>query len=123
MTNYLQDNLDNKYKLKRNSDEDETCILKFSSCDDNKYQMYNLNIRELKEFIKFAKKVENMQWKDIRRDRGLNYESLKGLKNPLYLSEDVVLHSMRLSKKFRIIGYKDKNMFYIIWFDNNHETC
>ena len=113
----------NKYELKTKSDENKCCILKFSMCDNNKYQLYNLNSRNLKEFIKFAKKVESMPWKEIRVDPGLKYESLPELKGPLYISSDITLHSMRMSQKSRVIGYKENEFFYIVWFDNNHKTC
>ena len=118
INSYLQ--LD-EYKLKQ-SEDDKCCVLKFSKCDD-KHPLWNLNKRELKDFIKFCKKVENMPWKDIRSDTGLNYESLKGINKPLYLSEDITLHSMRLSQKSRIVGYREHEFFYIVWFDYNHKTC
>lgn len=111
----------NEYNLKQSND-DKYCILKFSRCDD-KYPIWNLSKRELKDFIKFCKKIENMTWKDIRKDIGLKYEILKNLDKPVFLSEDVTLHSMRLSQKSRIIGYRESEFFYIVWFDNNHETC
>lgn len=112
-----------KYQLKVSTDENKKCILKFIMCDDNKYQIYNLNQRELKEFLKFAKKVEQLEWKDIRKDVGLKYKSLNNLCPPSYISKDITLHSMRASQKFRIIGYKEKEFFYIVWFDKDHETC
>ena len=52
------------YKLNINGSDEKTCNLKFSMCDD-KYPMYKLKQDELKEFIKFAKKVENLEWKDV----------------------------------------------------------
>lgn len=109
--NSVQENFDNK-----------TCVLKFSMCDD-KYPMYELNSNEIKEFIKFAKKVENTAWKDIKNDHGLRYEILKNYNKPKNISTDVTISSMRLSQKFRIIGYRQNEYFYIVWFDNNHETC
>lgn len=104
-----------------NADEKE-CVLKFSMCD-SKHTLYELNQKELKEFIKFAKKVETTKWKDIKNDKGLKYEKLSNINTPSNISNDVVIRSMRLSNKFRIIGYRDKEYFYIVWFDNNHEEC
>ncbi len=111
-----------KYKLNNSSTDNNTCTLKFSMCDD-KYPIYNLNTNELKEFIKFAKKVEKLEWKDIKKDRGMRYEVLHNMRIPDNISKDVTIQSMRLSEKFRIIGYRDNEHFYIIWFDNNHNTC
>ena len=110
------------YQLNDNSSDDKPCTLKFSMCDD-KYPMYKLKQDELKEFIKFAKKVENMEWKNIKKDKGLRYETLKGIDKPDNISKDITIRSMRLSKKFRILGYRQDEYFYIIWFDNNHDTC
>ena len=42
---------------------------------------------------------------------------------PDSISKDVTIRSMRLSQKFRIIGYREGEYFYIVWFDNKHETC
>lgn len=118
----LRKNETPRYQLNNSSTDDKACLLKFSMCDD-KYPMYNLNSDEIKEFIKFAKKVENMEWKDIKRDKGLRYEVLENFDKPNNISKDVVIRSMRLSKKSRIIGYRESEFFYIVWFDNKHATC
>ena len=111
----------NDYSINK-STENNTCILKFSMCDD-KYPLYKLNSNELKEFINFAKKVENIEWKDVKNHSGLRYKVLNDIKVPSNISKDITIRSMRLSDKFRIIGFRDKEYFYIIWFDNNHATC
>lgn len=111
LTNQIKESADNKF-----------CTLKFSMCDD-KYPLYALNSNELKEFVDFAKKVEKIEWKDIKNYRGLRYEVLKNMKMPDNISKDITIRSMRLSDKFRIIGFRDEEYFYIVWFDNNHLTC
>ncbi len=115
-------NTPDTYKLKRTSDDDKYCLLKFSQCDD-KYPMYKLNKEHLKEFIRYAKKVENMTWKEIKTHVGLNYETLSGIGKPDNVPKDVTLTSMRMSQKSRIIGYKQENFYYIVWFDINHKSC
>lgn len=114
--------LPNLNKKQEEKADDKFCTLKFSMCD-NKYPMHELSSSEIKEFIAFAKKVETIQWKNIKNVRGLNYEVLHNFLAPSNISKDVTIRSMRLSKKFRIIGYRDGEYFYIIWFDNKHETC
>lgn len=108
--------------LIKNSSDNTTCTLKFSMCDD-KYPLCNLNSNELKEFVQFAKKVEKIEWRDIKNYKGLRYEVLHNMKMPNNISKDMTIRSMRLSNKFRIIGYRDTEYFYIVWFDNNHVTC
>ena len=110
------------YKLNSNSYDNENCILKFSNCD-KKFPLWNLNKTELKAFISFAKKIENLSWKEIKFYDGFNYEPLPNLTPPSNLEKDITLHSMRISQKFRIIGYRLESFFYIVWFDKNHITC
>ena len=113
---------ENYYKLNKTSSDDKKCILKFSMCDD-KYPLHNLEKDELKEFVKYAKKVENLEWKEIKIDKGLKYETLPIKEKPQNISRDITIRSMRMSLKSRIIGYRSDEYFYIIWFDNNHKTC
>lgn len=101
--------------------DNTTCNLKFSRCDDNKYQLCALNKEQLKRFVSFAKKIENMKWVDINNSTSINYENINNLKKPDFISNDINLKSMRVDKKFRIYGYRMRNDFYIIWFDPNHE--
>ena len=32
------------------------------------------------------------------------------------------MESLRVDGKFREIGYRDNEYFYIVWFDHNHEV-
>ena len=113
----------NFYSLEKDNNDDKLCCLRFSQCDDNKHQLWKLNKEEIKIFISYAKKIEKLPWREIFHNKGLNYEKLLELKIPDYLDKDISLYSMRADIKFRIIGYRIDNYFYIVWFDNNHETC
>ena len=108
------------YKLKQSND-DKYCTLKFSSCDD-KFPLYVLTKEELKAFIAFAKKIENLTWKDIKTYRGLKFEEIENLVKPDNISKDITLCSLRVSKKFRIVGYRQDEYFYIVWFDAQHKS-
>lgn len=108
------------HEVNQSSDE-KTCNLKFSNCDDNKYSLCDLGKAELKKFVAYAKKVENMKWVDIKKSKGLNYESIYELKPPSNISEEIVLKSMRVDGEFRVFGYRMNESFYIVWFDPNHE--
>jgi hypothetical protein len=98
----------------------KTCNLKFSKCDDNKYQLWDLKKDELKKFVSFAKKIENSTWNDIQVSKGYHYETIKNVILPNFISKDIVLKSLRVDNKFRIYGYRMEDDFYIIWFDPNH---
>ena len=111
------------HSLSTNNSEDKTCCLKFSQCDDNKYQLWCLGREDIKRFISYAKKVESLKWQQIKTHHGLNYETLNNMTIPDYIDNDVSIKSMRVDGKFRVIGYRSEEFFYILWFDNNHETC
>lgn len=49
--------LPNLAKNTQNFNE-KTCNLKFSKCDNNKYQLWDLTKDELKKFVSFAKKLK-----------------------------------------------------------------
>lgn len=97
--------------------------MKFSHCDENRFQLYELSKEELKTFVSYAKKVEKLPWQEIYHHKGLNYEKLNSINVPDYLDRNISIYSMRADKKFRILGYRNDCNFYIIWFDNNHEIC
>lgn len=105
---------------KENNDE-KKCNLKFSKCDDNKYQLWDLGKLELKQFVSFAKKIENLRWIDIFTIKSFHYENINNLQKPDFLSEDITLKSIRVTQEFRIYGYRSEADFYIIWFDPYHK--
>ena len=109
------------YKLIRENNDDKTGILKFSQCDE-KYPLYNLQKEELKEFISFAKKFERLPWRSIKTYKGFKFENIPEIPLPNNIEKDITLSSLRASEKFRIIGYRQEDYFYIVWFDRNHLT-
>lgn len=111
------------YELNEKNSGDICCCLKFSQCDENNHQMWNLQKSELKKFIAYAKKVESMPWQEIICDSGLKYEKISNLAKPSYLDKGISLYSMRVSQKFRIYGYRSECFYYIVWFDKNHEEA
>lgn len=110
------------YVLKKEStDDDKECRLRFVDCH-KKYPLDKLNSRELKAFIEFAKKIEKKTWKDIKfKDNSFNYETIDNKELPTNSNGVIRMESLRVNGKFRIIGYRDNEYFYIVWFDKNHE--
>lgn len=109
------------YDVPKTNNDDKTAVLKFSMCDD-KYPLHDLSKDDLKEFISFAKLFEKLQWRVIKTHGGLKYEQISELRKPDAIEKDITLSSMRVSQKFRIIGYRQEEFFYIVWFDKNHEA-
>jgi hypothetical protein len=114
----------NNYNLKKkeSTDDDKQCRLRFIDCH-KKFPLENLNKKELRGFIQFAKKIENKTWKDIKfSDNSLNYEIIKNKKLPSNSNGIINMESLRVDGKFRVVGYRDNEYFYIVWFDHNHES-
>ncbi len=112
----------NNYKLnqKESTDDDKQCRLRFVDCH-KKYPLEDLSKQELKKFIEFAKKAENKTWKDIKfNDNSFNYETIKNLELPTNSNGIICAETLRVTRKFRLVGYRDNEYFYIIWFDKNH---
>lgn len=94
-------------------------------CDDKKFQLHKLNANELKDFTNYVKQIENMTWADIKTHGGLRFKALSNIeyKIPNNVPNDITICSMRLSQKFRVLGFRENAYFFVIWFDNKHETC
>ena len=105
----------NVYKIKEDStDDDKQCRLRFIDCH-RKHPLEDLQKKELKNFISFAKKIECQTWKQIKfEDKGFNYETISTKKLPTCTNGIISMESLRVDGKFRIEGYRDDEYFYII---------
>ncbi len=121
MKHRFGNNKDFNYNLKRENNDDKTGLLKFSECNE-KYPLHELQKEELKAFISFAKTFEKLPWRTIKTFSGLKFENIPQLEMPDNIEKDITLSSLRVSDKFRIIGYRQEQFFYIVWFDRNHLT-
>ncbi len=121
MTHKFNNNKNFNYHLNRENADDKTGLLKFSQCNE-KYPLHELQKEELKAFISFAKTFENLPWRSIKTYSGLKFENIPQIEKPDSIEKDVTLSSLRISDKFRLIGYRQEQYFYIVWFDRNHLT-
>lgn len=80
---------------------------------------------EVNLLIKLFQKMEAIPWKDIRGHSGLNYKPVDHYiyKLPEDVPKDITLHELRVDGDRRIFGYRGERVFYLIWFDRNHEVC
>lgn len=110
---------------KPKSTDHENCIFCFINYND-RFPLEELRKDNIKIFINELKRIESMTWHQILIDRGLNYESIpiKQLNYtlPSNIPLDANICSMRFNKKFRVVGYRVQQYFYVIWIDENHET-
>lgn len=44
------------------------------------------------------------------------------VKRPPYISDDIKILSTRMSGGGRILGFRDRDVFHIVWIDPNHKT-
>ena len=109
------------YSLNRENNDDKTGILKFSQCDE-KYPLQELQKDELKAFISFAKTFESLPWRTIKTYKGFKFGNIPQIEKPDSIEKDITLSSIRASEKFRLIGYRQEQYFYLVWFDRNHLT-
>ena len=61
-----------------------------------------------------------MPWRSIKTYKGFKFENIPEIPLPNNIEKDITLSSLRASEKFRIIGYRQEDYFYIVWFDRNH---
>ena len=102
----------------------------FSRCDfeHEKWSLKLSNIYE--EIIPKLISFEQRKWSDIISDKKHNHwidcadfskEAQKRLKErKIYYDE---LFSLRLTGTLRLFGYIENGIYYIIWYDPDHEIC
>ncbi len=90
------------------------------------YCFSQLNDEDKKQFAESIFKRKNLPWKDIKKiDRhGLGIEKIpkhqiKGTM-PQNITEDFEeFLAFRFNGKKPMVGYREKNIFYVLWFDHN----
>ena len=99
--------------------------ISFSYVDNTRWQLSKWKGNELTDLIKCFKKMESMSWSQIKVHSGLRYKSLTDPPNINNdnISEDVTICEMRVCDVKRIHGFRDKNVFCIVWFDRDHSVC
>jgi hypothetical protein len=55
--------------------------------------------------VRTLRKIRQLEWEDIYRDSGLNWEAISSIAGPLNRR----LYSFRVSQKFRAVAYRDGN--------------
>jgi len=46
---------------------------------------------------------------------------LKHVKRPAEISADLGIIGIRASQKYRIFGVRSRDVYFVLWFDRNHE--
>ncbi|SFI89652.1 MAG6450 family protein [Thermoflavimicrobium dichotomicum] len=100
-------------------------VFSFTSCDENRHCLWDLEHKELKELMSFFKKMGSMSWIDVKQYRSFRWETYdqSEIKNlPKDIPPDAKIIHLKPSPKFVIFGYRIGQVFYIVWFDRNHKV-
>ena len=77
----------------------------------------------LQSFLSKIETLSNLTWLEIKklpREKGI--EKINNIKKKAKnITDDVPLYSIRFGDKERIIGYREKNIFSILFVDIKHE--
>lgn len=111
--------------------EEEYPSFRFGSRDENKYCLHEGTKQETELLFKAFAKYERYTWNQVRSSGGQGQDSggigfkpvsssaLPGL--PSEVPSDVRIHEMRVNKKMRILGYRVGAVFYLVWYDREHD--
>lgn len=121
-----------KLKIRENPDSyfDWTPSWSFSKCD-LEHEKWSLKKSDIfSEIIPKLISFEKRKWSDIVSDNKHNHwigceklsrEAQKRLDEIKIYYES--LFSLRLNGTLRLFGYIENGIFYIIWYDPDHEVC
>ena len=99
---------------------------RFASRDKHKYLLAHWTKEELEDLLSFFDKMEQRTWEQIIQapgDKGLGYKHISSVSPPEHVSPDRKIHEARVCRTKRVFGYREDNVFNIIWFDRTHDIC
>jgi hypothetical protein len=88
---------------------------------------------DVKEAMDCLRMLTSMTWQQIIEQGGkpgskvgLGYtpysdNDMSGVRRPATLSPDIQIGGIRASRGFRVFGAHKDSVFYVLWFDPNHE--
>ena len=96
---------------------------------ENRYSLENCQQIEQSSLIKMLCKLSKFSWREIKttaNKHGLGYEIVRADKMKVQLPSDITSDVTFLvfrfaKKKGRMIGYRDRRIFYIVFLDRNHD--
>jgi hypothetical protein len=83
---------------------------------------------EIKDVMDCLRQLTTMTWLEVRNSAngGLNFTeyadgSLHKVTRPSKISKELPISGIRASDKFRVFGVYQGHIYYVLWFDRNHE--
>lgn len=102
----------------------------FSKCDIgyDKWSIYNSDV--INDILPKLISLEQRKWADIISDKKHNHwikceDFSKEAQNRITSTPQSfdALFSLRLTGTFRLFGFIEDGVYYVIWVDPNHEVC
>ena len=111
---------------------DETLRLEFRAGKmdmEGKWGWSNFEIDCIKQFLEKFFEIQKLTWQELGKSGShpisfdkIVPQALKRLQE-LELDDCEYLYSIRMTGKSRLWGLRDQNIFWILWWDPNHEIC
>lgn len=86
---------------------------------DLKAALSSLSERELKEAMGTFRKIAQMTWQQIYRDKGLNWEKIKS--RPGLAGQS--LYSFRISRRIRGVAYRHGDFMRVLTVHEDHNSA
>jgi hypothetical protein len=114
------------------STDEHSPSFRFTHVDENRWQLSDWTSDEINDLINAFKKIEKHTWAQLKSQGsrqpgqtvGCGFKLITGHPElPSNTPEDAKLSEMRVCQRKRIFGFRIGSLYYIIWFDRNHEVC
>lgn len=82
-------------------------------------QLFNLSKKEQRDVLNFLRKLLNMDWNQVYRDGGLNWEIINSRSGP----HGERLYSLRIGKGFRAVAYREGQWMRLLYLHPDHDSA
>lgn len=92
---------------------------------DNKYCISRCDTANKAQFAEALRKISQFTWKDLKSKprHALGFEKIKktsmNVAIPHVVTADTIIIAFRFNGKKPMVGFRKKDIFYIIWLDRN----
>ncbi len=96
---------------------------------DGPWCFSSMTWEQAKETLQKLGQLENMTFAQLRDqgshplNGGISTEAKKRLQEIAQDDAEERLYSLRVNGKPRVVGIRDRNVIYILWWDPEHEVC
>ena len=80
---------------------------------------FSLEVVDLKQVVASLRRLRAMEWNDLYRHPGFQWEAVNHLKAP----NDTKVYSLRLSQRIRAIAFREGDFLRIISLHPDHDSA